>query len=169
MIMEPNTSCLALMNDVVAEALESMAFLEVLPTTTSISSGENAMWVSLLIHDPVQGELQLVMEKELVHYIMDIVYGSMQGAKPVSEKEQYDLLAEILNTVTGRFLSVCLPNDQCFQLGLPEIGHGGHAWPEPPIRCWHYQVEGMHFSMAASGESLLGLLAEPRQNDPQDG
>lgn len=165
---EPNTSCLDLMNDVVAESLESMVFLEVLPTSTAPSHGNGAMWVSLLVHDPVQGELQLVMEKELVHYIMDIVYGSQQGQRGISEKEQYDLLAEILNTVTGRFLSACLPEDQCFQLGLPEIGRGDHGWPEPPIHCWHYQVEGMQLSLAASGESLLHLLAAPRQNDPHD-
>ncbi|MFZ5774750.1 MAG: hypothetical protein ACOY3Z_04640 [Thermodesulfobacteriota bacterium] len=148
----------ATMDTVVAETMESMAFLEVQSRPTPPAYDEDAMWVSLLVLDPVQGEMQLVMEKELVHYLLDIVYGGIEGV--ASEQGKNDLLAEFLNTITGRFLGASLPSDRCFQLGLPEMGRGVHSWPDPPARNWHYQVEGMHLSLTASGEPLLALLEQ---------
>ncbi len=148
--MADGKECGAVLNSVVEEAMESMAFLEALPREETPVFAENVMGVSLAVLAPVAGVFHLLVEKELVQYLAEILYGSSQ--KEITEQHRNDLLAELLNTVAGRFLSETVPSNESFRLGIPQIMTGFSTLPSPPARCRHFQVEGMNFSVCLGGE-----------------
>ena len=139
----------------VAKALENMAFMEVEhagspPPTAS----KEPMGASLLIHDPVQWELTLSMPRRLVLDIVTAVYAMPEDE--VAEELLHDLLAELLNTIAGRFLSEILRPSETFTLGLPERCRDAMG-DERPLLTWHYIADGLPFGIAATGPSLAGL------------
>jgi hypothetical protein len=136
------------------ETLEAMAFLEVLPSpdaTWSPAEGE-AFSSTLLIHDPFQGELKLVMPSDLLGEISETVYAApreeLDGSVPC------DLLAEILNTIAGRLMNELIP-DVPYRLGLPEVEYPGELPDEPAARIWFFTIESHSFAIIAQGDSLL--------------
>lgn len=141
----------------VTETLENMAFVDVLPEPAP-ENGEDQqgerLTASLLIHDPVQGELRLDMPVPLLRALGETVFA--MPAEELGESVPKDLLAEILNTIAGVFLTRLLPQDQPYRLGLPEL-------ESPPMEeisashTWFFTIEGMPFSLSASGENLLDL------------
>lgn len=146
-----------LLSMAMADTLENMAFIEVIPETgeTEALPGTDCLGVRLFVHDPVQGEFLLVMPWELINQITQTVLGSDQGEP--SEESLFDLLAELLNTVVGRFLSEILPPDQVFRLGVPERCQGSTFAPVKDAVTWIFSAEGMAFSLSAAGQTLLQL------------
>jgi len=139
----------------VAETLENMAFMEVEHAAASPSSAEEGVGVSLLIHDPVQWELTLSMPKQMIFDIASAVYAMPE--EELSEELLQDILAEILNTVAGRFLSEILLPSETFTLGLPEPCPHGCPADEPPLLVWNFAADGLPFGLHATGSSLEGL------------
>ncbi|MFH1019631.1 MAG: hypothetical protein V1782_03300 [Pseudomonadota bacterium] len=137
----------------ISEIIEETAFTEVMPSEVAPPYDLQARGASLLVHDPVQGEFQLIMENSLLKYLTGIVYGPMPGE--VTEQNEGDFLDELLNTIAGRFLSAILPVDKSFTLGIPERFQGPFIVPAPPVLSWNFVVEGMYFSLLATGVSLL--------------
>lgn len=146
------------------ETLENMAFTEVeavgLPSpdaTETSPEGQpgEVLWVSLLVHNPIQGEFRLAMPKTLIQKVAETIYVPAEGS--VSDKQLYDTMGEILNTVAGRFMGKFLREEQTFQLGLPEIGSGKVPEPETASAIWNFRTEGEAFSVVVSGESFLQM------------
>ena len=140
----------------VAETLENMAFMEVEHTKDPMPPTEETMGVSLLIHDPVQWELAMSMPRRMVLDIASAVYAMSE--EDISEELVQDLLAEILNTVAGRFLSEVLLPNETFTLGLPETCPvDGCPSDEAPLLAWNFSADGLLFGLRAAGSSLEGL------------
>lgn len=142
----------------VSDIVENTAFTEVMAVDVAPSYDQNARGASLLVHDPVQGEFQLIMEHSLLKYLAGIVYGPVSGG--LNEQGEGDFLDELLNTIAGRFLSVILPADKSFTLGIPESFCAPFTVPSPPVFIWNFVVEGMYCTLLATGESLVALEAE---------
>lgn len=142
-----------IMVPLISEIIENTAFTEVMPSETIPQYDLAACGASLLVHDPVQGEFQLIMENSLLKYLSSIVYGSLAGE--LNEQSEGDFLDELLNTIAGRFLSAILPEDKSFTLGIPERFCGPFNLPAPPVLSWSFVIEGMYFSLLATGESLV--------------
>ena len=156
-MMEPVQDILqAGMFKAIAETLENMAFMEVEHTEETPSPEEESMGVSLLIHDPVQWELTLLMPKQMVLDIASAVYA--MGEEDITEELKQDLLAEILNTVAGRFFSEILLPNETFTLGLPEPCPADDCLSdEAPLLAWKFSADGALFGLRATGSSLAGL------------
>ncbi len=144
-----------IMVPLISEIIENTAFTEVMPSEAPPPYDLAARGASLLVHDPVQGEFQLIMENSLLKYLASIVYGPMAGA--LNEQSEGDFLDELLNTIAGRFLSAILPEDKSFTLGIPERFGGPFSVPAPPVLSWSFVIEGMFFTLLAQGESLMGI------------
>jgi CheY-specific phosphatase CheX len=155
--MEPVQDILqAGMFKAIAETLENMAFMEVERTEDALSPEEESMGVSLLIHDPVQWELTLTMPKQMVLDIASAVYAMEE--EDLTEELEQDLLAEILNTVAGRFFSEILLPNETFALGLPEpCSTDDCQSDEAPLLTWKFSADGVLFRLRATGSSLTGL------------
>ena len=145
------------MFDAVCQTLEIMAFVEVTEQSKEleIEFPTEPNWVSILINDPVQGELRLALNQTLLSNMAADMFGI--EADEVNENQREDIIAEILNTLAGLFMTRLLPDDQTYQLGLPEHGEGPLPEIEENAIIWNLQVEGSPLLLVANGASLIAL------------
>ncbi|OEU73536.1 MAG: hypothetical protein BA874_05700 [Desulfuromonadales bacterium C00003068] len=138
-----------------ATTLENMAFMEVgKEVEEAVSYPKEEMVVSrLLIHDPIQGELYLLMPKPLLRKIASSVY--IMPAEEITDKMLLDMLCELINTVAGLFLNAYLPEDQTYSLGLPEEVPVGQEDSPFEMKQWDFQIENDLFSLALAGDGFF--------------
>jgi len=141
------------MQAAVAECLENMAFMEVFPAGPDAAEPEDPAWVSLLVLEPTQGEFRLALSRPLLDAIGANIYGF---DTEMTDRQSADLLAELLNTILGRFMGAILPME-AFKLGIPEAGTAD--WPpiEPEASHWHFTAEEHPLSIIVSGAPILQL------------
>jgi len=142
-----------IMQAAVAGCLENMAFMEVFPAEPDATEPEDPVWDSLLVLEPTQGEFRLAMSRALLEEIGANIYGF---DTEITAQQSADLLAELLNTIVGRFMSGILPMEP-FKLGIPEKGTTG--WPpvDPSAIHWHFNAAEHPLSIIASGAPMLKL------------
>ncbi len=124
------------MINAVSKTLENMIFLEAMEhfdRSYEIPKDE-AVWTSLLITDPVQGELRLVMSKDTLQKFTDNVFGF--EVDEITDKQRDDILNELLNTIAGLFMTNLMTADEKYQLGLPELGEGPVSPPDADTIVW---------------------------------
>lgn len=143
------------MLDAVSQTLENMAFIEVTELSNEIepTAIADVTWVSILIHDPLQGEIRMAMPRKLLTEMTANMFGI--ESSEITEEQEKDIIAEILNTLTGLFMTKLLPEDQTYQLGLPEHGEGPLPEIEEDAIVWHLQTEGSPLLLVATGAGLL--------------
>lgn len=145
------------MQAAVAGCLENMAFMEAFPAEPDAAEPENPVWASLLVLEPTQGEFRLALSRSLLDAIGANVYG-LETA--MSEQQAADLLAELLNTILGRFMAAILPQE-AFKLGIPEAGTTEWPPPEPDAIHWHFTAEEEYsLAIIASGAPMLQLCRD---------
>lgn len=159
----------ALVLRVMAEVMENTAFTEVRPDPADTLFQGEIRGVVLLVHDPVQGELRLLMAADLLRQLTATVYGSV--LTEINQQTENDFLAELLNTIAGRLLGELLPPHRSFQLGLPEISQDSPACPNPPCRSWNFTIDDQPLTISLHGETLLALeppaaAPPPRPTEP---
>lgn len=139
----------------VIETLENLAFVEVTPVTSPEATPVAGpfMTVSLLIHDPIQGEVRMTMPHKLVALITETVYS--MPAEELSEQMLSDNFAEVINIIAGRFMTEMLTEGEIFQLGLPELNPTEDIDPSIPSRTWQYQIESADFTVTVIGKKLF--------------
>ncbi len=152
-----DTALYKAMLDAVRQTLENMAFVEVTeqPEELELKIPDEASWVSILIHDPVQGEIRLAMPQILLQEMTANMFGI--ETEEATESQQQDIIAEILNTLAGLFMTNLLPDDKTYQLGLPEHGDGPLPENEDNAIVWNLQIENSPLLLVASG---VGLVSE---------
>lgn len=146
---------------VLEETLENMAFLSVEETDAQFVKefeGER-LNVSLLITKPTLFEMRLEMPHELLVQIVETVYTIDQDE--ITTQLIDDLLAEILNTLAGRFMTEILPTDQTFDLSLPEVTNEVDESAEATRFTFYYMAEDYPLTVeltAADSENLSFFL-----------
>ncbi|MCW8860131.1 MAG: chemotaxis protein CheX [Deltaproteobacteria bacterium] len=107
-----------------SQTLENMAFMEAMEHFDQAYEipVEEISWTSMLIHDPVQGEVRLAMSKQLLKKLTGNIFAIDE--EEITAAQTNDILKELLNTITGLFMTNLLNADQEYQLGLPELGEG---------------------------------------------
>lgn len=143
------------MYDAIVKTLENMAFMEVSQDVEeAMRYPAEEMAVSrLLIHDPIQGEMYLLMPKPLLSKIVSSVY--IMPVEELSEQMLLDMLGELINTVAGLFLNAHLPEDQTYSLGLPEQVPVGQEDSPFEMNRWDFQVDNDVFSLALAGDGFF--------------
>ncbi|MDO3378092.1 chemotaxis protein CheX [Geoalkalibacter halelectricus] len=146
------------MFEAVSTTLENMAFMDIQPLRVPHDCDGHArvFRASLLVKDPLQGELCLIMPEELLREIASGIYAAPPEELP--RRKLSDILTELLNTIAGLFLSRALPANQTFELGLPEITEVNCREIEPTLLQWHFQADAGHFCLSAGGDSWNQLL-----------
>lgn len=137
-------SCLvSALTGAVTETIENMAFAEaVLQGRTNTlpvpGKGDRTVWLRVL--SPVKGILFMTLSGELLKTLMENIYG-MYGDGDPGETGR-DTMAEILNTMAGRFMSLLTGPDRNFEIGLPEPEpHPGVSEKLPAPTCV-FDVDG---------------------------
>ena len=134
----------------VSQTLENMAFVEAMEHFDSSYEipEEELVWTSLLVNDPVQGEIRLAMPKSLLKNLTCNIFGV--DVDEVTQAQQDDILNELLNTIVGLFLTNLLADDQEYKMGLPELGEG----PLPEI-----DADTVVWKLMTSDEAPLQVFA----------
>jgi CheY-specific phosphatase CheX len=108
------------LTDAVSEAFENMFFADIenCQDLDSIESEKDSYLISVDTLLPFSGNVGLVIEKEYSEEIvMDMTGGDVEE---ITKEMIDDAMAEIGNTIVGRFLSRIVPEDEEFSLGFPE-------------------------------------------------
>lgn len=147
------------MFEAVRETFETMAFVEVAEQSdeVGITIPTEEIWVSILINNPLQGELRLALPQNLLTTMTADMF-SIDSAE-VEENQRHDILAEILNTLAGVFMTKLIPDDQTYQLGLPERGEGPIPENEEESLVWNLQIEGSPLLLVANGSGFMSAIS----------
>ena len=144
---------------VLEETLENMAFVGI-EECTEAEAGElkqEMIGVNLLITEPELLEIRLDVSKELLYQIAETMYTIDRDE--LEDRLINDLLAEILNTLAGRFMSEILPAETNFALSIPELTEEVEDTSELK---YYYIAEDCPLTVeikAAEIESLNSLLS----------
>lgn len=134
----------------VAETLENMAFMEVVRDECPPSSlSVEVLSARLAIHEPTAGEVHLTMPHSLLAQVAEAAYAL--PAEALEEQILRDLLAELLNTIAGRFLTLLLPPEQSYRLGLPELEDADAPAPGATDHLWNFRMEDNRFTLRIRG------------------
>lgn len=109
------------MGSAIAEVLENMAFMEVLPGVEGgqPSSEEGVFYTRLPIYKPSPSTVGLVVPQQLALGLA----GALLMKECTMEDDEFevmDVLSELTNTLAGSLLTHLLPDLDSFELGLPE-------------------------------------------------
>lgn len=140
--------------DAVAETIESMAFLEVLPSEKETPYDEHLvrLRVEILVNAPFPGEIRLVLPRRLAVQFVQNMY-SLEKLE-VTDEILSDVLGEIVNIIAGRLMADMLPGDQTFQLGLPLIGPDVFLETEASSLAVEFDAEGTPFWVILFGDGF---------------
>lgn len=141
-----------------SQTFENMAFMEVMEhfdSSYEIPADELA-WNSLLINDPVQGEIRLAMSKAALKSLTGNIFGI--GADEITPAQMDDILNELLNTIVGLFLTNLCADDQEYHMGLPELGETEMPEVDNNTVVWKLMTnEEDALQIFATGASLIAL------------
>jgi len=148
----------AKVTEVMEETLENMAFisLEECSEEEVEELAQPQLGVNLLVTEPALFEMHLNASTELLYQLAENMYA--MDREELDEQLINDLLAEILNTVAGLFMTAILPADTKFTLGLPELSNEIEAVSELKF---NYIAEDCPLTVeikAADLDSLKALL-----------
>lgn len=126
---------------VLEEAMENMAFVSIEESSKEECQefDEERLNVHLLVTNPALLEMRLEMPRELLVQIVETMY--TMDRDEINNQLVNDLLAEILNTLAGRFMTEALPADQTFSLNLPELTDEVDESPETTRFTYYYLAE----------------------------
>ncbi len=117
---------------------------------------EELVWTSLLINDPVQGEIRLAMPKTLLTKFTCNIFA--QDEDEITQLQQNDILNELLNTIAGLFMTNLLEDNQEYKIGLPELGTDELPEVDADTIVWKLMTDDEEpLQIFVSGASLVAL------------
>ena len=146
------------MVNAVSTTLENMVFMEAMEhfDRTYEIPAEERVWTSLLINDPVQGEIRLAMPEQLLSKLTGNIFAL--DDEEITRPQMNDILNELLNTIAGLFMTNLLEDDQQYQLGLPELGQGEMPEADSDTIVWKLMTsEEDPLQLYVTGASLVAL------------
>ncbi len=117
---------------------------------------EQLVWTSLLINDPVQGEIRLAMPKTLLKKFTCNIFA--MDEEEVTQSQLDDILNELLNTIAGLFMTNLLEDNQEYKIGLPELGKDALLEVDSDTIVWKLMTDDEEpLQIFVSGASLVAL------------
>lgn len=143
-----------------SETLENMAFMEVVPLKERRE--EAKIYSQMDVQAPAAGTLTLVTTPKLASEIVEGVLGLEDGAP--TEEMMFDMVAELINTIGGRFMRILTPENESFSIGLPHTFKSANHQFKDASEFARFQIDGQSFMLVATGEELLKYAEQ--QNAP---
>jgi len=141
-----------------SKTMEEMAFMEVMEhfdRSYEIPT-EELVWTSLLINDPVQGEIRLAMSKTLLSGLTCNIFALDE--EDVTQLQRDDIINELLNTIAGLFMTNLLKDNQEYRIGLPELGMDELPEVDSDTIVWKLMTDDENpLQIFVSGASLVAL------------
>ncbi len=102
------------LNKVVSATFEKMGFMEAFPCVDRDES-THILCATLNIKEPILAKMYFSCPHKLAWHIAENLY----GLEELSVEVVHDMMTELLNTISGSWLSEVIPN-QKFTLSIPE-------------------------------------------------
>ncbi len=127
---------------------------EIPVATETPSHHSKCYWTRIPVLSPVEGTMLMQIPASLAVEITKNLYGWMDDSE-LTETVEVDAIAELINTISGRLMVLLLPEDQSFELGLPETSeHPLDYLPEATICRFASGVDTFSFILSGSLASL---------------
>ncbi len=145
----------------VAITLENMAFEQAIPEDEpEVPVGADPYWAKLNLLSPHEGFVMILVGNEGAKLIAEAIHGPgddlfADEPEELPREMVFDTLAELINTIAGRFLNSYLPPDQRFELGLPETGHGNVPSVPGNAKSWDFMVQEEVLKVTISGDYFI--------------
>ena len=145
----------ARLRQAVSRTMETMAFAEVEP---DVSGGApvppDALLTRIAVLEPMSSTLILAATRPFLAEIGETILTLPEAE--ISEQASLDLLSELLNTLAGCLMTLLLPADQSFRLGLPEpLAREGLDLQD--LSAWPFTVNGKGFCLFVN-QSLMDQI-----------
>jgi CheY-specific phosphatase CheX len=138
------------LTNAVSETMENMAFEQVDSLQPDAPRQENRnLWAVLPIIKPISGEISIQLSADYARVLTESLFEGSDGI-PTAEMVR-DALAEILNTIAGRFMSRLIPTKEEFELGLPRVNLGKCPFEKTKTISRDFDVGGQILTAYLSG------------------
>lgn len=150
----PDNGHVQTLQDAVIGAIEEMSFIALVAcpdrsvTPELIGASRQSM---LSVQRPARGEYSLFILTISPKLLREIAYNvlGLESEDAVTEESELDALAELLNTISGRFMREITPADETYELGLPLVGTYHLEYePEKTNSCVFESETGEHFALS---------------------
>lgn len=111
----------ALVNETLVEALETMAFISLMPPADEPKMPADAVKLRMPFTGPSTGQLELLASETLGRNIADTIFAD-EDEKGDPIQQAHDSLRELMNVISGLILSKqsIEPGEKCYDMSLPE-------------------------------------------------
>lgn len=139
----------------IACTMEKMTFeeIEVVDFPINPETMRDGVWAVLEIHQPLAGEVVLELSKEYGAQLAREVCATAEDAE-IKDEIVHDVVAEILNTLAGRFVDDLVSAQLKFELGLPITGNGRPQLLSKPAAAILVSVGGHYITATVSGKDF---------------
>ena len=142
----------------VSKTLENMVFMEAMEHFDSAYElpADDVVCNSILINDPIQGEIKFAMTKTLLRKLTGNIF-SLDDDE-IEPEQMDDILNELLNTIVGLFMTNLLADNQEYKIGLPESHNEKVPEVDASTIVWKLMTsEEDAIQIFATGASLVAL------------
>ncbi len=125
-----------------------------IPEQSAPGSLQKNYWTAIPILSPLKGSMLMEIPDPLAIELTKNLYGWVDDSQ-ITEKVKQDALTELINTISGRLMRLLLPEDQTFELGLPELKDGPRELCPEDVVC-RFAAAEQNFSFILTDE--LGAM-----------
>ncbi len=139
--------------DAVARTIEEMTFQpidEIIEEQPEPTTYTNTIWAILPLNKPLEGEMLIEFPLEYAKNFTINMY-SLEDDNEVKDEMINDLVAELANTIGGRFLGEFVPPDQDFSLGIPKTGAEELPYLDEVAIRIKFRIEDDNFTVIVTG------------------
>ena len=103
-----------------AEALETMAFMEILPIEEELSASRDLLWAEITFVGSQKGSIQILAGREFAEMLAE----NIAALDEVTEADCRDAIKELVNVTCGLIIPVVASDiSDAFDLNIPAISH----------------------------------------------
>jgi len=117
---------------------------------------QNSLWTTIPIIKPLRGELALVFDSAYARLLTESIYGDMEEIE-MSVITVLDAVAEIMNTIAGRFIGGLISDDKGFEMGLPNTGEGEPPASEDDVMILKFDLGEHVLTARVSGKDFMSF------------
>lgn len=129
---------------------------------TSVNQVIQNLWTSIAIIKPIHGTMILEFKCGYAQKLTEAIYGEI-GDDNLSASTVLDAVAELINTISGRFIDELISADKEFELGLPNTGEGDTPEIENEVISLLFDLGGYTMRAVVSGNDILNLVSEKKK------
>jgi hypothetical protein len=139
----------------VQDSIENLTYIPVKLGATQCPGSEGQRYFAKLdLLEPLKGTMAIEATESFVLELIKVSFGE-EFASSCDEAVYIDAIAELLNTLAGRFMASILPAEGEFDLGLPAAGGGVLEELADPVHAIVFSTADHCFRVSLYGKAYI--------------